>query len=180
LKRLIFLTGRPGIGKTTVLLKVVEKLKASGYVPGGMVSREFREGGTRIGFEIIDVQTGVKGWLAHINQPSGPKIGKYRVNLQDLELIGAKSIVEAVEKADFIVIDEVGPMELHSQAFVNAVFKAVESNKLVVGTIHRSARGRLIDFLRKSVEAEIFEVNEWNRKHLHEVVVKKCLDALKA
>ena len=179
MKRLIFLTGRPGVGKTTVLLRVVGTLKALGYVPGGMISREFRENGVRVGFEVIDVQTGVKGWLAHVNQPSGPRVGKYRVNIQDLERIGAKSIVEAVKKADFIVIDEIGPMELHSPAFVNAVFKAVESGKPVTGTMHWRARGHLIDVLRKNVEAEIVEVSEQNRERLHKIIVDKCLKVLK-
>lgn len=180
MKRLIFLTGRPGVGKTTVLIRAVEKLKESGYIPGGMISRELRDKGSRIGFEIINLKTQAKGWLAHINQPSGPKIGKYRVNLKDLEQIGAKSIIEAIETADFIVIDEIGPMELYSRAFVNAVFQALHSNKLIVGTIHWRARGKLIETVRKSVESEIIEVNPQNREHLCAVVVEKCLNFLKA
>ncbi len=161
------------------MLRVIERLEKSGYVPGGMVSREFRQKGTRIGFQIINLQTDEKGWLAHINQPFGPKIGKYRVNLQDLEQIGARSISDAVKKADFIVIDEIGPMELYSKAFVNAVFEALNSNKLVIGTIHWRARGRIIEAVKKNVEAEIIEVTQQNREHLHEIVVEKCLKLLK-
>jgi nucleoside-triphosphatase THEP1 len=41
-KRLLFITGSPGTGKTTVLLKTIEALKARGYGVGGMVSSEVR------------------------------------------------------------------------------------------------------------------------------------------
>ncbi|MCK4439352.1 AAA family ATPase, partial [Candidatus Bathyarchaeota archaeon] len=41
-KRLMFITGSPGTGKTSVLLKIVDALKARDYSVGGMVSREVR------------------------------------------------------------------------------------------------------------------------------------------
>ncbi len=107
MSRLIFLTGRPGIGKTSVLLQTKELLKAKGFTTGGMISRESRERGIRTGFEIVDLETGKKGRLAHVNQPTGPRVGKYRVNLGDLNTLGAGSILRAAEEADIIVIDEV-------------------------------------------------------------------------
>ncbi|MEM3153495.1 MAG: nucleoside-triphosphatase, partial [Candidatus Bathyarchaeia archaeon] len=45
-KRILLITGSPGVGKTTLLLKVVEALKARGCSVGGMVSREVRLSGT--------------------------------------------------------------------------------------------------------------------------------------
>ena len=90
---IILLTGPPGIGKTTAIMKAVEALKArKGLKIGGMITREVREGGKRVGFQIIDLVSNRTGWLAHINQPEGPKISKYRVNLRDLEEIGVKAL----------------------------------------------------------------------------------------
>jgi len=68
-KRVLLITGSPGVGKTTLLLRIVEALKAKGYSVGGMVSREVRSCGARVGFEIIDLADNTKrGWLAHVNQ----------------------------------------------------------------------------------------------------------------
>ena len=47
LKRLIFVTGPPGIGKTSVLLRSANGLKNRRYKIGGMISRDVREGGVR-------------------------------------------------------------------------------------------------------------------------------------
>jgi nucleoside-triphosphatase len=170
----LLLTGSPGVGKTTVLLRVVEALKASGYSVGGMVSREVRSCGTRVGFEILDLGSGRRGWLAHVNQPSGPQIGKYRVNLQDLDNIGATAIADASENSDVVAIDEIGPMELFSEKFKEAVKKAVESGKLVVGVVHWKARDKLIEEVKKREDTEIITVTYENRDKLHETIIKKA------
>jgi len=169
-RKAVFLTGRPGIGKTTVLLRAVELLKARGARVGGMVSREVREGGRRVGFEIIDIATGRRGWLAHINQPVGPRLGKYRVNLADLENVGVRAIREAIGHADIVVIDEVGPMELFSAEFRRAVREALESGKPVLGTIHYRARGPLLNAIREDPSIEVITVTLQNRDRLPEQV----------
>lgn len=167
-KRILLLTGPPGVGKTTVLLKTVDSLKARGVAVGGMISREAREGSVRVGFEILDLTSGKCGWLAHVNQPSGPQVGKYRVNLRDLETIGAAAILEAAEKCAVVAVDEVGPMELYSQKFKQAVEHALVSNRLVLAVVHAKARDALIDEAKKREDAQTFTVTAENRGSLPE------------
>jgi len=178
LKRLIFVTGSPGVGKTSVLLRSVNGLKDKGYEIGGMISHEVREGGVRVGFEILDFSTGQRGWLAHINQPTGPKISKYRVNLTDLDAIGVGSILDAIRNADIIIVDEIGPMELFSSAFREAVVQAVESNKPVLGTIHFELRDSFVNSIKKNEAAEIIEVTYENRETLHNLIIEKVVQSL--
>lgn len=175
---MLLLTGSPGVGKTTVLLRVVESLKTKGYSVGGMISREVRSGGARVGFEVLDLSSDRRGWLAHVNQPSGPQVGRYRVNLEDLNDIGAEAIVKAVESCDVIAIDEIGPMELFSERFREAVGKAIESGKVVVGVVHWKARDRLIEEVKKREDTEILEVTSENRNKLHENIVGKVIEFL--
>jgi nucleoside-triphosphatase len=178
-KRLLLLTGSPGVGKTTVLLRVVEALKARGFSLGGMVSQEVRGCGGRVGFEILNLETGERGWLAHINHSGGPRVGRYGVNLEDLEGIGVKAVVDAVEMLDVVVVDEVGPMELFSEEFRKAVKRAVESGKLVVGVVHWKAKDRLIDEIKTRPEAELYVVTLENRDNLAEDVIKRAAEYLK-
>jgi len=177
-KRVLLLTGSPGIGKTTILLKVIEALKSKGYSVGGMISREVRSGGTRIGFEILDLNSGKSGWLAHINQKIGPKVGKYRVNMEDLERVGVEAIIKAVRGCDVIAVDEIGPMELFSEKFRNAVKEAVESGKLMVGVVHWKAQDKIVDYVKKRQDTEIFTVTFENRDGLHRTVLDKALEGL--
>jgi nucleoside-triphosphatase len=177
-KRVLLLTGNPGVGKTTVLTKTVEALKAEGISVGGMISREAREGNVRVGFEIIDLTNNKHGWLAHINQRTGPQVGKYHVNLEDMENIGATAIAEAAEKCDVIAIDEIGPMELFSQKFKQAVKQALESRKVVLAVVHAKARDQLINEVKRREDAEIFTVTLANRDSLPEELIKQALEIL--
>ncbi|MEM2110882.1 MAG: NTPase [Candidatus Bathyarchaeia archaeon] len=179
MKRIIFLTGPPRIGKTTVLLKTVEELKKRKITVGGMVTQEIREDGVRVGFKIIDLTNQNEGWLAHVKQIEGPTVGKYKVCLRDLESIGVKAILNASEKADVTVIDEVGPMELFSQAFKESVKEALNSEKTVLGTIHYKARESLITAIKNREDAEIIEVTQNNRDSLPTLIIQKVLELLR-
>jgi nucleoside-triphosphatase len=163
------------VGKTTILLKAAEYLKARGYSLGGMISREARSSGSRVGFEIVDLRSGKSGWLAHVDHETGPQVGKYRVNLNDLDDVGVKAILRAVSDCDVTVIDEIGPMELSSEKFREAVVKAVESRKLVVGIVHWKARDSLIDDIKKREDGQVYTVTYDNRQSLPEVLAATAL-----
>jgi len=178
-KRVLLLTSAPGVGKTTVLVKTVDSLRERGVSIGGMISREAREGNTRVGFEIQDLTSGKHGWLAHVNQQSDPQVGKYHVNLEDLEGIGAKAIADATEKCDVIAIDEIGPMELYSQKFKQAVMHALESKKLLLAVVHAKVKDPLITQAKERKDAEIYTVTLVNRDSLPKELVKQVLKAMR-
>ena len=175
MKRLLFVTGRPGIGKTTVLLNAAEELKDKGYIVGGMISREVRQDGSRVGFEIVDFKTGEKGWLAHVNQPDGPQVSKYKVNQKDLDSIGVHAVQAALRDADVVIIDEIGPMELHSRAFKQAVMNAMRSSKLVLGVIHQSAQDPVIESIKNRDDTFIVTATFANRSDLLNILIRNAL-----
>jgi nucleoside-triphosphatase len=128
----------------------------------------------------VDIKTGQKGWLAHVNQPTGPQISKYRVNMDDLNRIGVAAIRKAVEEADVIVIDEVGPMELFSKQFKEAVLKGMKSEKPILGTIHARSMDPLIKKIKTHEEATIIEVTMENRNKLHTILAERILSQEKS
>jgi nucleoside-triphosphatase len=173
--RILILTGAPGVGKTTVLAKTADALKAKGVIVGGMISREVRESNMRVGFEILDLANGKHGWLAHVNG-LGPQVGKYHVNIDDLDNIGTNAITQALEKSGAIAIDEIGPMELYSQKFKQTVIQVLESKKLVLIVVHGKAKDPLVTQVKRRVDAEIFNVTFSNREKLPELLVRKALN----
>lgn len=163
----IFLTGPPGSGKSTVLMKTIELLKKKGMKVGGMITPEIRERGRRIGFGVKDVYSGKEGILASIDQKTGPKVGKYRVNLEDFERIALPALDSALKGCDVVCIDEVGRMEWFSKNFRNKVYEIFASGKKVVAILHREFVSKFKDY------GEVIKVVPENREKLPEDIVNK-------
>src|ERR1700687_1330802 len=80
----LLLTGPPGCGTTTCVRRVCETRGA--HHLAGFYTRELREGGQRVGFEIVGLG-GQQSILAHIGWSSGPRVGRYGVEPANLEAI---------------------------------------------------------------------------------------------
>ena len=171
------LTGPPGVGKSTALSKVVLRLKSAGVIVGGFTTSEQRSGGTRIGFAIGDLTTGRSGQLASASARVGPRVGRYRVNLEDLAKIGAAGLDAAAERSELIVIDEVGPMELVSPEFRRAVKKCVESAKPLLAVVHERLDDDILNELR-SKATSVFSMTVETRDQIVEELGTILLDAV--
>jgi nucleoside-triphosphatase len=163
----LLITGLPGCGKTTLCRKIIQALKDKKI--GGILSEEIREGGERKGFKIIDIKTGAEGVLAHVAQKEGPRVGKYRVNLSDIDRFSG-----AIENdCDLVVIDEIGPMELHSTKFIRAVRAVFESGRSVVAAIHYKSKHLLVQELKHRKDVVTYEINEANRNKVLEEILRR-------
>jgi len=144
------ITGPPGVGKSTLVSKVVYRLKSAGVIVGGFTTAEKRSGGVRVGFKINDLTRQMTGTLASAESKIGPKVGRYRVNLTDLTTVGAAGLRAAAETSEVIVVDEVGPMELVSPEFKRGVRACLDSGKPMLVVLHERFDDDLLNALRSS------------------------------
>ncbi len=168
----VFVTGRPGVGKTTALVRAAERLRARGLEVGGFVTREFREGGARAGFLVLDLGTGEGAILARVG-PGEPRVGRYRV-LPEGTRFARDALVRALKAADVVVVDEVGPMELADPALAEAIESALRAKKPVLGSVHARTRHPLAERIRR--EARLFEVTRENREAIPDILVARLLE----
>src|SRR5579883_3038088 len=89
--RLFLLTGIPGVGKTTLISKVVVELRKAGISVGGIYSKEKRAGRVRTGFVMTDLVSGFQKELASV-EGEGPRMGRYRVNLKNIGEFAASAV----------------------------------------------------------------------------------------
>src|SRR5271154_4974870 len=156
-------TGPPGIGKSTLVSKVVFAVRSKGLGVGGCLTREVRKGRERTGFRLVDLLSGNEAELASVGG-LGPRVGKYRVNITNLSSLGAGSLQRAAEVADFIVIDEVGPMELTSPEFRKGVKACLASKKPMLVVLHESMKDPLMAEITEQPEKELVELTLHNRE----------------
>lgn len=128
----ILITGNPGVGKTTLIRNIISKLNVPA---GGFYTSEVRDGdGKRWGFKITSLD-GIEGIMASTDIVSKYKISRYWIDVEAIDRVGVTAIREAIKHSDFIVIDEIGRMELFSKKFQDVAMEALDSPKLVLGTI---------------------------------------------
>lgn len=159
--RRILLTGRPGCGKTTLIQRVVKNLVEPA---GGFYTKEIRKRGRRIGFKLVTLD-GKEAVFADINFKTPERLRKYGLDLAKLETVGVAAIGEAVRTRKLVVIDEIGPMEIRSAAFRDAVTEAFDSNVSILATIFARSLP-FTDAIKKRRGVILIEVRGDNREEL--------------
>lgn len=160
----LLLTGRPGVGKTTVVERVVSPAFCG--VVGGFYTHEIRERGVRVGFR-LSTWDGRRGIMSHVSFKSPFRVGKYGVDIRVIDNIGVPAIREAIKYGKMIVIDELGRMELFSKKFQEAVLDALESKVPLLGVIQARPHP-FLEQVRKRPDVELIQVTIENRDVLAE------------
>ena len=158
----ILFTGRPGCGKSTTIEKIVRRMERPAT---GFFTREIRSRGRRVGFSVTTLD-GKHGTLAHIDIRSSKRVGRYGVNLSDIDTIAVPSMVPANDHV-IVVVDEIGKMECVSELFRQTLLKILDSANILVGSI--ALRGDAFsDAIRKRPDTLLITVSEKNRNDLVE------------
>jgi nucleoside-triphosphatase len=124
-----------------------------------------REGRRRVGFA-VETFDGKRATLAHVGLPGPPRVSKYGVDLEAFERLALPALGE-VAPGDVVLIDELGKMELASEAFCGVVLELFERPVTIIATV-QIARHPFTDELKKRTDVETIGVTANNRKELPE------------
>ena len=164
----ILLTGLPGCGKTTAIMKIVAGLDCSSVA--GFYTEEIRENNKRKGFRWKRLD-GVGGILAHVDIKSRFHVGRYGVDVAGFE----KSVVPILDAeqndAELFVIDEIGKMECLSRKFIAAIRGLFDSDKSVLATVARKGAG-LISEVKNYPGTELFNLTGKNRDKIIDEIIQ--------
>jgi len=159
----LLITGRPGVGKTTLIKGIIKSFLKKGFRLDGFYTEEMRENGKRVGFRIMNVEGKEKGILSRIGFLSSYRIGKYRVNVNKIdETVEKIKKVLNSRKIDILIIDEIGPMELYSRNFKSFIISILKGDTpIVIGTIKEKCLHLLNNWgVGGNVEVKKITVNE--------------------
>lgn len=153
------LTGKPRVGKTTAIKKIIDALGVERC--GGFYTEEVHAQKTRVGFRLVMLD-GRHGLLAHVNSESRIRVGRYGVNLDCLESIGLAALYEAMATKDLIIFDEIGPMEMYSEQFKRTILELLNNSRPLLGTIALKSDPWL-DAIRQHERVKLYTLTLENR-----------------
>jgi nucleoside-triphosphatase len=153
----VLVTGPPRSGKSTLIEKVVQSINRPAT---GFFTQELREKGRRVGFSITTLQ-GKTGVLAHQSIRSTFRVGKYGVNLEDLDQIAVPSMLPS-SLDQIVVVDEIGKMECFSRLFKETLIQVLSSDNLVIGSV--AIKGdRFIQSIKKRDDVSLISISQNTR-----------------
>ena len=155
------LTGAPGIGKTTIIKHVAERLK--GKRLGGFYTEEIREHGERRGFRLVTFD-GQERVIAHVDLPKTHRVGKYGVDVAALDGVVGSAL--ALDNAVVVyLVDEIGKMECLSACFIAAMRALLKSSMTLVATVALKGGGFIAE-VKRWEDGLWWEVTRENRDGL--------------
>ncbi len=113
--RLVVVTGARGAGKTTWCEALVREARTLGLHTAGLLSPHVVEDGIRVAIDLVDVVTGERRRLATRPDPRFPPPDARRGARWVLDhdtLAWGNAILGRVNRADLLVLDEIGALEL--------------------------------------------------------------------
>ena len=155
----ILITGLPGVGKTTLIVKLSEIFKE--FNPAGFYTADIFEEGVRTGFELVTLNGDTKP-IAHINFKSKHSIGKYKVDLKSFEAL-LENIFSREKKTGLYIIDEIGKMESMSKKFSKLVLGLLDSDKPFIASISEKGIG-IINDIKKRNDIKLIDITHNNRE----------------
>jgi len=123
------LTGKINEGKTNFAMQVVEKLKQGGLSPAGFFSVGNTNDQNREAYSLLDIQTGIDRKLCSF-EPGKEKVrvGRFFFDEQGIEF-GREIILESLKQDnDFLVVDEIGPLEINDQGWAPALEVVIKNS----------------------------------------------------
>ncbi|HBB92622.1 MAG TPA: hypothetical protein DC042_13140 [Bacteroidales bacterium] len=162
LPRIILITGDRGEGKTGLLRNKMEELKREGRALCGFIAEGIHDAsGERTGYGIININTGERIGFCHMEGPDHwERVGRFRVNPDGLAKGYEWMSPENVRKADLIVIDELGPLELAGKGW-----------SPLIDRILRDDPKPMIWTVRTQLAAKI--AHKWNVGEVEEIKAKE-------
>lgn len=159
----IFLTGKSGSGKSTIIKKLIEQMNCS---IGGFIENKIFEHNKTV-FEIASLYDGLRGVIGETS------VGKnIRINPDIFETLGVKILSDSLKNSDVIVIDELGFFESSCKNFIISVNRALDCYKPVIGVL-KKYDNEFLNSIKNRNDTYIIEVTKENRDAVFYEVLKQ-------
>jgi nucleoside-triphosphatase THEP1 len=160
-KRLLIISGEVNSGKTSAIEKIILLLQSLGKKVVGVYSKGIFFENTKIGFNLININSGDTKQIASIKPDDDFIFNQGRYYFNEIVFNEFSDYLLNSPASEFIIIDEVGPLEILEKGFYNLLKSLIDNYN---GKIILVIRKRLFvkvknKFNINSRDIDLFEIN---------------------
>jgi len=160
----ILITGRPSVGKTTLIKRLLKAGVLDNAV--GFYTEEIRRCKKREGFKIVSLDEKHSTLFAHIHINSPFRVGRYGIDIQKFERF-LSCLEPSLKEASMVVIDEIGKMECFSERFIRIVKQVLEGPQTLLATVAMKGTEFIAEVKNRS-DVTLFNLTIENRDEIFE------------
>ena len=145
----ILITGKSGVGKTALCQQLVNSLKEKNVSYGGVICP---------GNDAVDLMTNEKRLFL---DKEGIKPSEHcdKFINKDGMSFAVKAVKNAIDKCDFIFIDEYGPLELRGGGLAEVIDNAIKSGKNILIVVKKQLKDIFLERY-SDFKFEIFDIDK--------------------
>lgn len=160
----LFITGKKGIGKSTLLKKIIENIDCS--IGGFIQEKKITEETTC--FNVISLY----------NLKDSYTIGIYDRKKEELysdinifNVISEEILLKSLCNRELIALDELGFMEENVVLFKDTIFKILNSDKPVIGVL-KECNTNFIQEIKMREDVQVIVIDENNRNFMEDKILQ--------
>ncbi|PNR96662.1 nucleoside-triphosphatase [Petrotoga sp. 9PWA.NaAc.5.4] len=167
-KKNIFLTGKPGVGKSKIINKLVSELNLK--IGGFEVIRDGDKNAWTSFYlvEVSQINKSFNSLKSEINRFAFRKDinSKWEINIEVFNKLGV-NFLSNLEDRDIVIMDELGRFELKAYDFQKKIEEVLSDDKVVLGVI-KDESNEFLDRIRNRKDVEILRVTQENREVIYQ------------
>lgn len=141
-------------------------LESLGARARGFLQEPIQEEGELVGYMLRSL-SGRQACVAHISDGGPVRVGRFRVNVPEIDFVGTESLKGEILPDRVFVIDEINRILLASRRLQVAIRDAFASGAFAIATVEDRPPG-LVETIRKAGDVETVTVTPENIEGLKE------------
>ena len=171
-QKIIIISGEQGEGKTTFLEEVIALLHKERIDFDGIIAKGIDENGERKGFDLIYLKTG-KTYPLSTTTPT-VDYTRYGRFFFDEHVFHKVTDLLKNTASRFVIIDEVGPLELQDKGWASAIEQLLNNNTSMIWVVRKSLLDVVINHWEIS-KAQVFDIGKYRPEKVVHAIKKGSL-----
>ncbi|NMB07445.1 MAG: hypothetical protein GX981_03520 [Tissierellia bacterium] len=159
----LFLTGKKGVGKSTIINKIIEKVNCSigGYITEKQVENNIKT------FTIISLYNNKDRYpIAKINEKNFEK----KIFTDNFKHHIPLTLDKSLKNRDLIILDELGFMENNIEPFTGKIYEILDSNNVVFGVL-KDYNCTFLNNIKSRDDVLVIEITQNNRDTIEQEII---------